>query len=86
MRRDRWDALGSEQQDEILSICPDAAFEIRAKSSRPDDLGEKMRTYLANGAQIAVLIDPWREPETRRNSASVALDPELPGFVLDEFR
>ncbi len=93
VRRDRWDALGPEQQDEILSLCPDAAFEIRAKSSRPADLRDKMRAYLANGARIAILIDPYdrtvevyrpgRELEILRDPASVALDPELPRFVLD---
>jgi Uma2 family endonuclease len=93
VRRDRWDALDPEQQDEILSICPDAAFEIRAKTSRPADLQDKMRAYLANGAQIAILIDPYertvevyqpgREPETHRDPTTVTLDPGLPGFVLD---
>jgi Uma2 family endonuclease len=52
-----------------------------------------MRAYLANGAQIAVLIDPCerraevhrpgREPEIHTNPRAAALDPELPGFALD---
>lgn len=93
LRRARWEALGPDAQDEILHLCPDAAFEIRAKSSRPAELREKMRAYVANGAQIAVLIDPYersvevyrpgREPEIHSNPATVALDPELAGFVLE---
>jgi Uma2 family endonuclease len=59
VRYQRWEALGPDAQDEILYLCPDAAFEIRAKTSRPSELQEKMRAYLANGAQLAVLIDPY---------------------------
>jgi Uma2 family endonuclease len=93
VRRDRWDALPPDARDEILHLCPDAAFEIRAKSSRLGDLREKMRAYLANGVQIAVLIDPYerivevyrprRQPEIHRDPANVALDPELKGFALE---
>lgn len=93
LRRDRWEALGPEAQDEILHLCPDAAFEIRAKTSRPADLREKVRAYVANGARIAVLIDPYertvevyrpgREPEIHQGPATVSLDPELPRFTLD---
>jgi len=93
VKRERWEALSAEQRDEILSISPDAAFEIRAKSSRPADLRHKMRAYLANGARIAILIDPYertvevyrpgREPQTHRDPSTFALDPELPGFILD---
>lgn len=93
VRRARWDTLSQEQQDEILALCPDAAFEIRAKSSRIADLREKMRAYLANGVRIAVLVGPYgrmvevyrpgREPEYHPGPATLALDPDLPGFVLD---
>jgi Uma2 family endonuclease len=93
LRRDRWEALGPDAQDEILRLCPDATFEIRAKSSRPAELRDKMRAYIANGAQLAVLIDPYertvevyrpgREPAIHQGPTAVALDPELPGFVLD---
>jgi Uma2 family endonuclease len=50
-----------------------------------------MRAYLANGAQIAVLIDPYertvevyrpgQDPQVSANPRAVPLDPELPGFV-----
>jgi Uma2 family endonuclease len=49
--------------------------------------------YLANGARISVLIDPYqqtveiyrhgRPPESHPHPTTVRLDPELPGFVLD---
>jgi Uma2 family endonuclease len=63
------------------------------KTSRPRELQEKMRAYLANGARLAVLIDPYdrsvevhrsgQDPETYKDPGTVALDPELPGFILD---
>ena len=93
VRHEHWEALGPDAQDEILYLCPDAAFEIRAKTSRPSDLQEKMRAYLANGAQLAVLIDPYdrtvevyrsgRDREIYTDPKTVALDPELPGLILD---
>ncbi len=93
VRHERWAALGPDAQDEILYLCPDAAFEIRAKTSRRRELQEKMRDYVANGARLAVLIDPYdrtvevhrsgRAPETYTDPRTVALDPELPGFILD---
>ena len=92
LRRKRWEALGPDAQDEILHLCPDVAFEIRAKTSRPADLREKMHAYLGNGAQTAVLIDPYgrtvevyrpgREREVHTDPRTVPLDPELPGFIL----
>jgi Uma2 family endonuclease len=93
VRRDRWDALTPEQRKKFGSLCPDVVFEIRSESNALADLREKARAYLANGAQLAVLIDPseqtvdayrrGREPEIHRNPQAVALDPELPGFILD---
>ena len=93
VRRDRWDVLSVEQREGILPLCPDAVFEVRSKSDEVKELQEKMRVYLANGAQIAILIDPYergveiyrpgRKTETHRDPTSVALDPELPRFVLD---
>ena len=93
VRRDRWDALTPEQRKRFGPLCPDVVFEIRSGSNTLVDLREKMRAYLANGAQIAVLIDRsertvevyrrGREPEIHRSPETVALDPELPGFILD---
>lgn len=93
VRRDRWDALTAEQRKKFGPLCPDAALEIRSESNTLTELREKVRAYLANGTQIAVLIDPdgrgvevyrpGREPETHRNPKTVTLDPELPGFVLE---
>ncbi len=93
VRRERLDALTPEQRKRFGPLCPDAAFEIRSESNTVAELQEKMRAYLSNGAQVAVLIDPYghtvevyrpgRDPEAFRNPHTVRLEPELPGFVLD---
>lgn len=68
-------------------------LEVRPPSQRPEELREKMRACLANGSRLAVLIDPSartvevyrpdRELQHYRHPDRVALDPELPGFVLE---
>ncbi len=93
VRPDRWNALTPEQRKRFGPLCPDAAFEVRSESSTMAELREKASAYLANGAQIAILIDPYdrtvevyrpaRLPETHRDPKTVALDPVLSGFVLD---
>jgi len=85
--------LTPEQRKKFGPLCPDVVFEIRSESNTLADLREKAGVYLANGAQIAVLIDPYertveayrpgREPEIHRSPQAVALDPELPGFIMD---
>ncbi|BDG59798.1 hypothetical protein caldi_08880 [Caldinitratiruptor microaerophilus] len=91
--RGRWEALTREERKGFVPLCPEAVFEVRSPSQTADELREKMRAYLSNGARIAVLVDPYeravevyrpeREPERHANPPRVALDPELPGFALD---
>ncbi len=67
-------------------------FEIRSSHQTQEELREKTRAYLRNGARIALFIDPYartvevyrpgREVEVYRDPERVALDPELPGFEL----
>jgi Uma2 family endonuclease len=93
VRRDRWQALSTDEQERFAPLCPDAVFELRSKHDSIDELRAKMQHYLANGAHLGVLIDPYehtveihrpgRYPELLRAPVSVALEPELPGFVLD---
>ncbi len=91
--RERWERLSPEEQEGFAPLCPDAVFEIRSASQVPPELQEKMQAYLRNGARIGILIDPYtrtvevyrplQEPERHENPDRVALDPELPGFVLE---
>ncbi len=44
----------------LVPLCPDAVFEVRSWTDELADLRAKMRSYLANGARLAVIIDPER--------------------------
>ena len=91
--RKRWEALTPAQREGFAPLCPDAVFDIGSSSDALWFLRRKMRAYLANGAGLAVLIDPKRraveiyapgvEPRVIETARSVPLDPVLPGFVLD---
>ncbi len=91
--KERWMALTPEQRDSFGPLCPDAVFEILSKSDSQRALRAKMQAYLANGARLAVLIDPHhravevsvprREVEVFASLKSLPLDPVLPGFVLE---
>jgi Uma2 family endonuclease len=76
-----------------LAFGPDFVIELRSHSDRLSVLREKMREYIANGAELGWLIDPearvvevYRpdcEREERANSASVAGEGLVEGFVLE---
>jgi Uma2 family endonuclease len=93
VRRDRWTALTPEEREGIVPLCPDAAFEVRSRTQAVEELREKMRAYIRNGARIAVLIDPYRravevyrlgrDTQAYENPKRVELGPELPGFELE---
>jgi Uma2 family endonuclease len=93
VRRERWEALSPQQREGFGPFCPDAVFEVRSASQSLEELREKMKTYLANGARLGVLIDPYRRAveiyrpgapvERYEGVEQVPLDPELPGFTLE---
>jgi len=93
VRRDRWEALSVDQREGFMPSCPDAAFEILSHDDLFHNLRPKMRAYVANGARLAVLIDPKRrtvelhtpdrDPQLLESPESVSFDPLLPGFTLD---
>jgi len=60
MRKERWDALTPQQRNEFTHICPDFVVELRSKSDRLGTLQAKMEEYIANGAELGWLIDPFR--------------------------
>jgi Uma2 family endonuclease len=92
MRKESWDALTPEQQDEFTHICPDFVVEVRSKTDRLRVLQAKMNEYIENGAQLGWLIDPRRHevhvyrPDTvveiLSHPQTISGEPLLPGFVL----
>ena len=77
----------------FLPLCPDFVVELRSKSDVVRTLRGKMAEYMANGARLGWLIDPFERSvhiyrpqkpvEFLDDPTEVAGDPELSGFVLD---
>jgi Uma2 family endonuclease len=93
LHRERWEALTREEREGFAPLCPDAVFEVASRSDSLSALREKMQVYVANGARLAVLIDPKHRavevyspdsaPRILEPAGPVSLDPVLSGFTLD---
>ena len=73
-------------------ICPDFVIELRSESDALQDLKDKMSDWIANGAQLGWLIDPYNRqvPIFHTNHATevvtgnhIAGHGPAEGFVLD---
>ena len=100
VRLDRWQALTPEQRRGFPPLCPDLVVELASSSDQGPRgltaLRQKMRTYKANGAQLAWLLIPEQQAvevssaaaETQRLEGVGTLEGGLllPGLqiVLDE--
>lgn len=93
VRRERWEALTSQEREGFAPLCPDAVFEVASRTDTLAELRAKMEAYVANGARLAVLLDPRRRaveiyapgqaPRVLEPAWSVSLEPVLEGFTLD---
>src|SRR5262249_50672508 len=93
VRSDRLAAFTNKQLERFAHLCPDFAAEIKSPSNRMSELKMKMAEYIENGAQLAWLIDPYRQrvyiyrpgkPVERLESpAAISGDPVLPGFIFN---
>lgn len=91
--RSRLAALPSAKRPRFVPLCPDFVVELRSSTDRLPPMKNKMKEYLANGAQLGWLLDPRQRciyvyrpglPEERLdNPVTLAGDPLLPGFLLD---
>lgn len=92
IRRERWQALSSEQRGGFAPLCPDFVLELRSSSDQLSTLQDKMQEYIDNGARLAWLLDPSEKRayvyrpglpvEQRDDPSALQGDPVLPGFVL----
>jgi len=88
----RWNALSREQQESFAPICPEFVIEVRSKSDRLATLEAKMEMWIANGAELAWMIDPERRavaiyrpgdsPEVLQEPTSVQGTGAVAGFEL----
>ena len=89
----KWNRLTEEEKDSLTRICPDFVIELRSKTDRLARLKEKMEEYIANGAQLAWLLDPRKNcaaiyrpgqaPQLIEQPTILSGDPVLPGFQFD---
>jgi Uma2 family endonuclease len=73
-------------------ICPDFVIELRSPSDNLPELKEKMERWIANGAQLAWLIDPIEQevsiyrsgqsPKVHHHPTSVQGTGVIAGFEL----
>ena len=88
----RWSALSDKDQGRFAPICPDFVIELRSPSDRLPDLHAKMEQWIANGAQVAWLIDPeekavtvyrpGEQPEHLTHPTSIQGTGPIAGFEL----
>lgn len=91
--KSRLAALTGEQKHGFAEICPDFVIELRSDSDRLIALQRKMEEYIAHGARLGWLLDPFRHrahiyrPQTPveilERPPSLSGEPELPGFTLN---
>ena len=89
----RYDRLTAEEKNDYTPLCPDFVVELRSVSDRLSIVQAKMEEYMANGARLGWLLDPFQQRayvyrpgaavEILDNPETLSGDPELPGFMLD---
>ena len=56
----RWSRFTESERKSYPPICPEFVIEVRSETDRLKALREKMEMWIANGAELAWLIDPQR--------------------------
>jgi Uma2 family endonuclease len=93
IRNERWSSLSEKEQEQFPPLCPDFVVELRSRTDSLKTLQTKMDEYIANGAQLGWLLDPFERKvhvyrpgmatEILNDPKTVSGDPLLKGFVLD---
>jgi Uma2 family endonuclease len=88
----RWNALSSDEQKRFGRIVPEFVIELRSASDNLVELQTKMEQWIANGTEVAWLIDPSRKtveiyrpeevPEIHAQPTSVQGSGPVAGFKL----
>ncbi|MGC4006433.1 MAG: Uma2 family endonuclease [Pirellulales bacterium] len=90
---DRWNALSPAEREAFPPLCPDFVLELRSRTDRLRDLQDKLVEYMANGARLGWIVDPFTRtvhvyrpahaPEVLADPAVVDGETVLPGFRLE---
>jgi len=89
----RLERFSDEEQEKFLPICPEFIAEVRSKSDALSAVREKMERWMANGAQLGWLIDPYsatvsiyrpnQHPETLQKPELLEGEGPIRGFRLE---
>ena len=92
-RRERLSGFTEEELEKFGHLCPDFAAEIMSPTDTLCESQDKMAEYIANGAQLGWLIDPYnarvyvyrpgQAVECLENPTTISGDPVLPGFIFN---
>jgi Uma2 family endonuclease len=84
--------LTREDFAHFLRLAPAFVIELRSQSDRLADIAQKMESWIANGVELAWLVDPYSkqvhvyEPSAAprvENGSQIAGSGPIEGFVLD---
>ena len=53
--------VGKKELERLPHLCPDFVIELLSKSDRLREAKDKMESWIANGAALAWLIDPYKK-------------------------
>ena len=91
--QEKWDALSRKEQKGFGHICPEFLIELMSESDSRSTLEAKMQMWIANGAQLAWMIDPFacevgiyragKPVEVLHAPEVLVADAVVPGFRLD---
>jgi Uma2 family endonuclease len=91
--KSRLAGLTAEQRKKFLPLSPDFVAEVLSPTDSLPQTKAKMEEYIANGSRLGWFLNPrtrqvhifrpGQAVQTIDAAASLAGDPELPGFVLD---
>lgn len=92
IRRERWEALTSQQRRKFPPIAPDFVIELRSATDDLVSLRDKMGEYLDAGVRLGWLINPQaqqveiyrlgQQVEVRNLPTELSGEEVLPGFTL----
>jgi Uma2 family endonuclease len=92
----QWGSLTPEQREKFPPVCPEFIVEVLSANDSPPVLRAKMEVWLANGALLAWMVDPYREtitiyrpgvlPEVLQKPDSIEADAPVAGFRLTTSR
>ena len=90
---EKWEAVAPEDRETFVRLSPDFVIELRSRTDRLRDVRDKMAEYMANGARLGWLIDPYerqvgvyrpgQESEVVGFDKPLSGEDVLPGFALD---